>query len=364
MKNLKYIAVLSLLIACNQHVEKADDAEVTGLIQLTSEQLEFNDIRTGPMPKGSIYQKVRATGQVDIPPNYSIKVSAPIEAYLSQLKVLPGQRVTRGQLLARLKHPSIAEIQKSYLTAFAELNYISKDLARKEELLDGNVVSAREFERLQSEKQAKTANLKSIRSELERLGIDYRDLTSENVSQSLDLKAPISGVVTDFFIQTGQFATPNDPLLTIASRDHEHVELEVFQEDLSRVKEGMAVLMRLPGHDRVYTGEIFLTNIQLDKETLAANVHVHVEEDFPDLPIGAVVFGEIIYQVDSGYVMPRSEVIREGTNHFIFTSSHEGYKKQQVEIGFDDGVNVNIKGPQEMLGTEVVLKGNYYLNGI
>tara|TARA_Y100001972_G_scaffold125916_2_gene178277 strand:+ start:736 stop:1830 length:1095 start_codon:yes stop_codon:yes gene_type:complete len=364
MKNLIYITVLSLLIACSQNTEQVEQVEAAGLIQLTSEQLAFNEIQTGAMPKGPIYHKVRATGQVDIPPNYSVKISSPTEAYVTQLKVLPGQRVVRGQLLARLKHLSIAEIQKTYLTALAELNYVRKDLARKQGLIDGNTVSAREYERLQSEEQSKTANLKSIESELVRLGIEFDNLTSETVTQTLDVRAPISGVVTDLFSQTGQFAAPNDPLLTISSRDHEHVELEVFQEDLVKIREGMEVWMRLPGQEKIYSGEIFLTNIQLDKETLSGNVHVHVGEDFPELPIGAVVFGEIIYQVDSGYVMPRSEVIREGTNHFIFTSSHEGYKKQQVEIGFDDGVNVNIKGPQEMLGTEVVLKGNYYLNGI
>ncbi len=364
MKNLIFMTLIALQIACSQTSVQEETAEKEGLIYLTSEQLEYNDIQTGTLPKGPLYHKIKATGQVDIPPNYSLKISSPTEAYVTQLKVLPGQRVNKGQLVARLQSPSIADIQKSYLTALAELNYLSKDLSRKQGLIDGNTVSAREFEQLQSEEQSKTAMLKSIEAELKRLGIDANKLTSDNVTQSLDVRAPISGVVTDLFSQTGQYAGPNDPLLTISSREHEHVELEVFQEDLSRVKEGMAVLMRLPGHDRVYTGEIFLTNIQLDKETLAANVHVHVGEDFPDLPIGAVVFGEIIYQVDSGYVMPRSEVIREGTSHYIFTSSQEGYQKQLIEIGYDDGVNVGISGPHEILGASVVVKGNYYLNGM
>ena len=247
MKNLIYITVLSLLIACSQNTEQVEQVEAAGLIQLTSEQLAFNEIQTGAMPKGPIYHKVRATGQVDIPPNYSVKISSPTEAYVTQLKVLPGQRVVRGQLLARLKHLSIAEIQKTYLTALAELNYVRKDLARKQGLIDGNTVSAREYERLQSEEQSKTANLKSIESELVRLGIEFDNLTSETVTQTLDVRAPISGVVTDLFSQTGQFAAPNDPLLTISSRDHEHVELEVFQEDLVKIREGMEVWMRLPG---------------------------------------------------------------------------------------------------------------------
>ena len=364
MKNLPYITVLSLIMACSQGSVKEEDIVSEDLIQLSKEQLEYNEIRTGLMPEGPLYHKIKATGQVDIPPNYAVKVSAPTEAYVSQLKVLPGQRVDRGQLLARLQHPSIAEIQKSYLTARAELNYLSKDLSRKQGLSDGNTVSAREIEMLQSREQSTAAGLKSIESELERLGIDYRNLTSESVSQTLEVRAPISGVVTDLFSQTGQYAGPNDPILTISSREHEHVELEVFQEDLPKVKKGMEVLMRLPGEETIYTGEIFLTNIQLDKETLSGNVHVHLGEDFPDLPIGAVVFAEIIYRTDTGYLMPRAEIIREGKASYIFTNSPDGFRKQKVEVGFDDGANVQITGPQELLGSKVVLQGNYYLNGM
>lgn len=364
MKTLIYVVLVVVLTGCNRAPSTEMPEADNGLIRLTGEQLDYNGIQTGKMPRGPLYHKVKATGHVDIPPNYAYKISAPIESYITRINVLPGDRVTRGQVVARIRHAAIALLQEQYLATRAELDYLQKDIRRKDDLVGGSAVSVREYERLKSEEAAKSANLKSIEAELSRIGLNPDGLKTENVTQYVDVRAPIAGVVTDLFSQTGQYIGPNDPLLGISSREHEHVELEVFQDDIGKLRKGMEVWLRLPGQNSIYNGEVFLINTQLKPETLSANVHVHPGDDFPDLPINAVVFGEIIHQVDTGYVLPKSEVMREGSSFFIFIKTDEGFEKKQVQIGYDDGEHVEIKGPEVVLDSEVVVKGNYYLNGV
>ncbi|MBR08442.1 MAG: hypothetical protein CMP48_12290 [Rickettsiales bacterium] len=365
MKNFIYIIIAGLLVlGCGQSEAPTEEAnEESTALKLTKEQMTYNQIEVGKLPKGVVYHTISSTGNVDVPPNHSIRLSAPIEAYLSKVLVLPGDKVKKGQVLGYLTHPSIAELQRNYLTAKSQLEYITKDVVRKSQLIDGKTVSQRNYELLKSDQVTAEANLRAIEADLSRLGINTSSISAESVSQTLPLRAPIAGMVTDLFLKTGEHVNTSEPILSLLNHEHEHVELQVYQQDLSKVKKGMKVLLRLPGETQEYGGEVFLVNSQLSRETLSANIHVHPDEDFPDVAINSVVFGKIVYQADSAFVLSSTEVLKEGELSFAFINSAEGFKKIQINAGYDDGNQVAILGPEEVLTGEVVLKGNYNLNG-
>lgn len=365
MKNFIYIIIAGLMVlSCGQSTVPTEEvSQESAALKLTKEQMAFNHIEVGKLPKGVVCHTISSTGNVDVPPNHSIKLSSPIEAYLSKILVLPGDKVNKGQVLGYLIHPAIAELQMNYLSAKSQLEFVKKDVARKLDLLDGKTVSQRNFEQLKNDEVAAEAHLSALESDLGRLGINPASITSDKVSQTLPLRAPIAGMVTDLFLKTGEHVNTSEPILSLLNNDHEHVELQVYQQDLNKVKKGMKVLLRLPGETREYDGEVFLVNSQLSKETLSANIHVHPAEDFPDVAINSVVFGKIIYQVDSSYVLPSTELLKEGELSFAFINSIDGFKKVKVDVGYDDGNYVAVLGPQELINGEVVLQGNYNLNG-
>lgn len=357
------LITLGVMFGCS-NPQTRESTQQSDLIQLTRDQIEFNDIKTGKLQKGLLYHTIKATGRVDVPPNYSLSLSTPIKAYVVKVFVLPGYQVKKGAIIAQLRHPSIAEVQHDFLATKGQVEFLQADIKRKESLLEGNAVSTREYEKLKSELINSEAKLTTIVSELNRLGIDPDRVSNHNITQYLDMIAPVSGVVTDVFQKKGEFVDANMPMINLLNREHEHVELEVFQEDLMKVRKGMLVKLRLPGSEEVYNGNIFLINSQLDHETLSANVHVHPGENFPDIPVNSMVFGEVVFKVDTSYTLPRNEVMREGGSYFIFTRSAGGFEKTEVIIGFDDQTNIEITGPSDIFEKEVVLQGNYYLNGV
>ena len=162
MKNFIYIIIAGLLVlSCGQSEAPTEEAnEESTALKLTKEQMTYNHIEVGKLPEGVVYHTISATGNVDVPPNHSIRLSAPIEAYLSKVLVLPGDKVKKGQVLGYLTHPSIAELQRNYLTAKSQLEFITKDVDRKSQLIDGKTVSQRNYEQLKktTEKQFVTVN--------------------------------------------------------------------------------------------------------------------------------------------------------------------------------------------------------------
>ncbi|MEP4532876.1 MAG: efflux RND transporter periplasmic adaptor subunit [Cyclobacteriaceae bacterium] len=366
---MKYLSIIiflgTLLNSCTQSETIQAPGEVASdAITLTSEQVKANNIKIGQLPKGLVYHKIKATGRMDVPPNNSLDVSVPITAYVKSINVLPGDVVTKGQILAVLNHPSIIKIQSSYLAAKSELDYMLVDLIRKEKLTSSSTVSAREYEALKAQKAAAESTLSAIEADLDRMGIDSRSITPDNITNRLIITAPISGTVTEVFAKVGALVNPDVSIININNRDHQHVELQVYQTDIPKLELGMDVEIKLPKGDDTFKGEVFLINGTLNSETLATNVHVHPEEHFPKLARHSVVFAEVIYGVDSGYVMSSSELIRQGDRYFVFVKDGDGFSKEVVEVGHDDGDNALILGPQNLLDRQFVISGSYYLNGI
>ena len=125
---------------------------------------------------------------------------------------------------------------------------------------------------------------------------------------------------------------------------------------------GMA--LHLPGETQTYNGQVYLAGTQQDATTQATSVHVHPGEDFPRLPMGALVFADLLVRSEHGLVIASHEIIRTSQGHFLFVNTPEGLVKHEVELGLDDGQWVIVKGPETVLHSEVVRKGNYYLNGM
>ncbi|MEO9477685.1 MAG: efflux RND transporter periplasmic adaptor subunit [Cyclobacteriaceae bacterium] len=366
---MKYLSIIfflgTLLISCTQSETTQASGEVTSdKVTLTSEQVKSNNIKLGQLPKGLVYHKIKATGRMDVPPNNSLDVSVPISAYVKSINVLPGEVVTKGQTLAVLNHPSIIKMQSSYLAAKSELDYVSADLIRKEKLTSSSTVSAREYEALKAQKAAAESTLSAIVADLNRMGISPHSITPENITNRLNISAPISGTVTEVFAKVGALVNPDASIININDRDHQHVELQVYQTDIPKIGLGMGVEIKLPKGNNTFKGTVFLINGTLNNETLATNVHVHPEENFPKLARHSVVFAEVIFGVDSGYVMSSSELIRQGDRYFVFVKDGDGFSKEEVEVGHDDGVNILILGPQDLLDKQFVISGSYYLNGI
>lgn len=360
------ILILGLLaaVACSQPSEQSIVEQSDDRITLTDEQIQFNRIVVGKLSLSPVRHKIQATGVLDVPPDNVSELAVPIHAYITKLNVLPGDKVTKGQVLATLKHPDIAVVQSEYIKAMQELVFAKKDLARKEELVNTNAVSQRDYQLVSSQVQALEAKVSGLEQEIYRLGLDPAGVKESTISQSITIRAPKAGMVTAVNAKNGSFVEPGSPIVTVVNREHLHVELQIFQKDLPKVKKGMKVEMTIPGYDEVYTGSVFLINHQLDAQSLSTNVHVHPDNNFPELNINAVVFGEIIYQVDSLPGLPTTELIHEGNAYFLFAKSNDSYEKVQVEAGYDDGEHISIVGPQSLFNQEVVLSGNYFLNGI
>ena len=103
-KSTVYVILLMFFIACqNQAKENTtteDPHHEEGLIHLSKKQFDALGLRVDKMVKRNLNAFVETNGQLTLPPQSEASVSAVIGANITQIKVIEGDRIKKGQVLA------------------------------------------------------------------------------------------------------------------------------------------------------------------------------------------------------------------------------------------------------------------------
>jgi RND family efflux transporter MFP subunit len=266
-------------------------------------------------------------------------VSAQISGVLTQLTVDAGDRVRRGQLLARIDtreaDAQVATAGAQVARAEAALAQAQLEYDRTKSLVAQNFVSQAALDKAE-------ADLKSARAALDAA----RAGTTQAVTgrSFAELRAPIDGVVSRRLMELGELATPGRGVVEI----HDPAALRAV---------GTIPQYVLPRTARVERAEIELPSI--GKRVKAAKVTVlpaadprllstQVRADLPaDAPAGIVpgTAAKVLVPIGRSrkLVVPAAAVVRRGELTAVYVLADSTRQLRQVRLGNrvnDDAVEV------------------------
>ncbi|HYZ74919.1 MAG TPA: hypothetical protein VE641_17700, partial [Chthoniobacterales bacterium] len=109
-------------------------------------------------------------------------------------------------------------------------------------------------------------------------------------------------------------------------------------------------------------GQVRLVTHEVDPATGLVEVFVSINpEQHPHLLIGAYVRGEIETRKDEALVVPKSAVLPEGDDFYLFTVADKKAVRHTVKLGIQTTTEVEVLSPDLKAGDEVVTVGNYEL---
>ena len=73
-------------------------------------------------------------------------VSALIGGRVQSVEVIEGDKVRKGQVIARLSNPEFIKMQQEYLSAKSNIPFLENDYLRKKELLKDGITSSKSFD--------------------------------------------------------------------------------------------------------------------------------------------------------------------------------------------------------------------------
>ena len=320
---LTYSILLAFLVACTSKVEKGaaetkKSEAVSNVVSLTKAQLDIGKIAIGSLQTTKMQKIIKVNGFIDVPPQNMVSISIPMGGYVKQANLIPGEKVSKGAVLALLEDASYVSLQQDYLTAKSKLVFLEADYNRQKALNVSKTSSDRQFQLATSEYESQKYLVKSLSEKLQLMGIVPTSLNENNISKSISFRSPISGYVTKVNVNAGKYVTPTDVLFEIMDPSDLHARLIVFENDATALKSGNKVTFTVNNKlDKTYDAKVHLVTPNIENER-TTEVHCDVVTANAGLFPGTFINAQIELNDVNVSVLPAASIVKWQNKTYVF----------------------------------------------
>jgi membrane fusion protein, heavy metal efflux system len=358
--------VIMLITACDRNEKDSADAtekavlasQESDMVELSVQQMKNSGIAIAMPEQKQMHASLKVSGVVDVPPQNIVSISIPLGGYLKKMTLIPGQRVSKGSLLATLEDQQYIQLQQDYLTAKNRLHFLETDYARQKGLNETKATSDKVYQQSLNDFNGEKILVKSLAEKLRLIGIAPEKLDENNISRNISIYSPINGYVTQVNANPGKYINPADILVELVNPDDLHVKLTVLENHASNLVKGQKIICTTSSHPEVKyaaTIEYITPSIQEDRTT---EVHCHLAKHgtglFPGTYLNAVI------EVNNARVtaVPEEAVVKWENKFYLFSAKDGNkFKMVPVEIGTSSDGFTEIKSDLPM--QNIVIKNAY-----
>lgn len=231
-----------------------------------------------PLVTAAPYKSVPAlnvTGTVQPDIARAVPVVSLASGRVVEIKAKLGDAVEKGQVLMRVQSSDVSGAYQIFVKAQNDERLAHIQLDRAQLLYDKGAIAKSALETAETSETDAQADLHAATEQLRLLGID-----KEHPSGIVDVKAPISGVISDQQVTNSSgvqgLASPNP--FTIADLSYVWVVCDVYENDLDAVKVGDTADIRLNAFPKeLLKGRIDTILPILDPNIRTAKVRIEVK---------------------------------------------------------------------------------------
>ncbi len=295
-----------------------------GACQKADDKKDGEEEESPPIPvevtlpvRGDVYAVYSGTAPIEAFAQADVIAKVPGE--VREILVEEGDDVESGQILARLDGDRLRlELNESR----ARLRKLERDYERNKELREKGLISEGDFEKIQYELEALQASYN-----LASLELDYTQI-----------RAPISGVVSERYIKRGSTIEIGAPIFRVTSFEPLVAYLFVPEREFRQIAPGQPVRIDIDAlADTEFFTEVTRVSPVVDPETGTFKITIEITD--PERRIKPGMFGRmtIVYdRHENALQVPRSAVIEESGTTSVFVVENDIAVRKAVTTGFSN----------------------------
>jgi HlyD family secretion protein len=348
---------------------------VVGLIAVVSWPTTFQ-VDVASVSRGSLVVTVDEEGVTRVRDRFI--VSAPVSGRVVRIELEPGDRVKRGQVVARVRAETpplldarsraeaeaVVESARAALgraraeeqRAKATLDQARRDLARVRPLADDRVIAKQELEAhevdvhvAQETGNAAAFAVRAATSELQRAEARLAPSRLEAPGRMVNVTAPVEGVVLKRVRESETVVPAGDPLLEIGDQGSLEIVADLLSKDAVRAKAGARAVVEQWGGEKALEARVrriepagFMKISALGVEEQRVNVVL----DFVEFsPAARASLGDgyrvevrvVIWESPSVLKVPTSALFRHRENWAVYVMDAGRARRTVVELGHQTG---------------------------
>ena len=317
-----------------KHIEEEHHGEET-IVELTATQYKMAEIELGKIEQKTLSNVLKVNGVMDVPPQNLVSVSAPLGGFVHSTELLQGMKIKKGQVIAVMEHPDYVQLQQDYIDKKSNLEYLTLEFKRQEELNKENVNSAKVFQQAKSDLMSMKAQVKGLEEKLAIIGINTNNFTENDISRKVKIHSPINGYVSMVNVNIGKYVSPSEVMFEIIDTEHLHAELTVYEKDAVKLKIGQNVRFTLPNeNNKERLAEVYLIGRKIDTDR-SVRVHAHLNDEDVELLPGMYINAFVELNENKVNAVPESAVVMFDGKHFVYQLKEkhgEEYHFEMLEV--------------------------------
>ena len=286
-----------------------------------------------------------------------VPLSTKMMGTVTQLAVEEGDRVSEGEVLARVRSQNVEaqkrQIQARLHEAKAALQNAKTNFERMKALREKDSATQKEFDDAQTGYERAKARVEALESQLDEI---------EDTLDYATVRAPIDGVVVEKRSEQGALAAPGQPLLVVETLDALKAVVQVPASDINRFSVGDSVTVEVGAAGNVRrTGVVSQVNPSGNVASRQFSVQVRLERsDDPSIKSG--MYAQVLFpgEQTTAVTVPREALVERGQLNGLYTVTDGTVLLRWVRLGKDYGDRVEIlSGLRD--GEEYVVNGGQRL---
>jgi RND family efflux transporter MFP subunit len=329
--------ILSLLLALPSQAQE---------LTLNATQLQTLGIISAPLPARQTGELAGMPAQVVIPGNQLFTISTPLAGMVEQTLVGVGDPVKKGQKLASLQSPALAEAQRGLLQSSTQAQLAKENLARDEQLWKDGIIAESRLRATQSQYREAHAALAERKQLLKLAGMSDADIarlqTENSLSSQLAITSPIDGVVLEKSASSGQRFEAAIPLFKVAQLEPLALEIQAPLASTQGLKIGAAVTVPAYGAK----GRLTAIGRSLSGDNQTILLRALIKEGAANLRPGQFIEATIGTSGDAlnQWSIPNEAIARIGGKALIFVQTAKGFRSESVTILHEGASNSVVSG--------------------
>ncbi|MCP9293018.1 efflux RND transporter periplasmic adaptor subunit [Gracilimonas sediminicola] len=333
--------------ASAEEVPAAHEEDDPNLISFLKEQQWNIPFATQKVGRRTLSETVDAHGELKPVKSMEVTVSAPFSGIIlssaNQSLPVEGQNISKGISLLQL-NPSIQSADgenyaQQFINAQSQLSLAHKNLERSKRLFEKEAIPEVELERARIEYRQALTEFQTI-NEIAQIDTSKVDTYGDSESSyGFAMKAPISGIIVDSYVQPGMQVKAGEALFKLADMSKMWLSVHVPAAERKAIQNPGEAVFYVQGNDKMYNmeevnGRLLSTGKQVEPQTRTLSLIYEIDNQ-EGLHSGLFVTAEIdTDQKENVVAIPESALIEEEGNFVVYVHvAGESFEKRAITTG-------------------------------
>lgn len=307
---------------------------------------------------GTVETKTVATGHVE--PRYEVLIKPQISGIISELMKEAGQKVTAGEIIARVKViPEMVQLNSAESrvnVADISLKQIESTFKRDEQLFKQGIMTAEEYDVSKANYMKAKEEYDNAQNALEIV----RDGIAKNskVSSTTQIRSTITGMILHVPVKVGNSVIQSNnfnegtTIASVANMNDMIFRGNVDETEIGKINEGMPIKLTIGAlESQTFQAVLEYVSPKGEEKNGAIQFEIKAAVSLPDTAFvraGYSANAEIVLKrAENVLTIPESTVEFRGDSAFVQLVKQEKptqvFERHPIKTGLSDGIKIEVK---------------------